>query len=403
MRLKTILLLSLALVAPTVSASVPASLSDLSTEVDETIEEILSQAPGGVRFVVGFHEMPDVSSGEYAGARVVDLDETLRFVTVEVTDRETFEARVTLDQNVRYHELEGTVQAFWTPNDPFYGTSDYQWGAKKIFANLAWDKTRGSTGVKLCIIDSGLYKSHEEFAGLGRVAQGYDFVFEDTDPNDPNGHGTHVAGIASAQEGNSKGIAGIAKVTLVPVRVLDGAGSGTVTDVAQGFRYARDIGCHIASASLGGGASTTIQDAVVYAQNGGVLVIAATGNDGCACMSYPAGYSGVLGVGATDKNNAKATFSNTGSHVDLVAPGVAIVSTYKTISGCTTNCYVYLDGTSMATPYVSGVAALVKSYNAGLTASQIQSRLTGTAQDLGTAGRDNSFGYGLVRADAAVY
>ncbi|HWH07997.1 MAG TPA: S8 family serine peptidase, partial [Candidatus Thermoplasmatota archaeon] len=361
----------------------------LAADVPKLDEVEVLLPPAGTRYVVGFHEMVDTSSGQYAGERIVDFDATLRFVTVESMSPATFEARARTDPNVRYVEVEQTYQAFWTPNDPFWPTSDYQWGAKQIGAALAWDKTRGSTGVKLCIIDSGLYKSHEEFAGLARVAQGYDFVFEDTDPNDPNGHGTHVAGIASAQEGNSKGMAGIAKVTLVPVRVLDSAGSGTTTDVAQGFRYARDIGCHIASASLGGGASTTIQDAVVYAQNGGVLVIAAAGNDGCACVRYPAGYSGVLGVGATDKSNAKASFSNTGSHVDIAAPGVSIVSTYKTISGCTTNCYVYLDGISMATPYVSGVAALVKSYNAGLTASQISSRLTGTAQDLGAAGYDS--------------
>ena len=381
-----------------------AALAPLAMAQDDPLptEDPLASLLQGTRHVVGFHQMIDTSSGYYAGERIVDFDATLAFVTVEVANPAAFNAHVALDANVRYSEVEGTYQAFWTPNDPFWPTSDYQWGAKQIVANLAWDKTRGSTTVKLCIIDSGLYKAHEEFAGLARVAQGYDFVFEDTDPNDPNGHGTHVAGIASAQEGNSKGIAGIAKVTLVPVRVLDGAGSGTTTDVAQGFRYARDIGCHIASASLGGGASTTIQDAVVYAQNGGVLVIAATGNDGCACVRYPAGYSGVLGVGATDKSNLKASFSNTGSHVDIAAPGVSIVSTYKTISGCTTNCYVYLDGTSMATPYVSGVAALVKSYNSGLTASQISSRLTSTAQDLGAAGWDSSFGYGLVRADRAV-
>jgi len=371
----------------------------------EPLLDAVEEALGSIerRHIVGFHEMIDTSSGLYAGQRIVDFSEGLKFVTVEVGDEALFAAYVQADANVAYTEKEQLHQALYTPTDPFWSTSDYQWGAKQIQLGLGWDKTRGSTGVKLCVIDTGLYKAHEEFTGLARIAQGYDFVFEDTDPNDPNGHGTHVAGIAGAQMNNGKGIAGTAQVTIIPIRVLDGAGSGTTTDIAQGIDYCRTQGGHIASMSLGGGSSTTIQNAVVNYQNAGGLAIAATGNDGCACLTYPAAYSGVLGVGASDKSNAKASFSNTGSHVDLVAPGVAIVAPYKTISGCTTNCYVYLDGTSMATPYVSGVAALVKSYNTGLTASQLQSRLTGTAQDLGAAGRDNSFGYGLVRADRAIY
>ena len=391
------ILLAATPVAAGLSVGLPAA-EDALQPADELLQE------AGTRYAVGFHEMPDTSSGFYAGSRIVTEDDVLRFVAVMVVDVVAFEAHVRADPNVRYYELDQVSSVQYTPNDPFWGTSDYQWGAKKIYTNVAWDKTRGSTGVKLCIIDTGLYKGHEEFYGYSRILRGYDFVYEDTDPNDPNGHGTHVTGIASAQLGNSKGMAGVAMVSILPIRVLDAAGSGYDTDIAQGIRYCRDQGGHIASMSLGGGGSTTMRDAITYSQNGGVLNIAAVGNDGCACVRYPAGYSGVLGVGATDKSNVKAGFSNTGSHVDIVAPGVSIVSTYKNISGCTTaKCYVYLDGTSMATPFVSGVAALVKSYNTGLSASQISSRLTGTAQDLGAGGYDYSYGYGLVRADRAVY
>ena len=394
MRSLTLVLASLMLV-PAVSAldavAPPA-------EIPDAVEDVSN------RRIVGFHEMIDTSSGRYGPYRILDESENLRFVTVEVLDPVSFEAFVAADPNVAYTEAEQLHHALYTPTDPFWATSDYQWGAKQIVVQNAWDRTRGSTAVKICVIDTGLLASHQEFSGTTRDLAGWDFVFEDSVPNDANGHGTHVAGIVGAQMNNGAGIAGTAQTTIIPIRVLNAQGSGTTTDIAQGIDYCRTQGGHVASMSLGGGASTTIQNAVVAYQNAGGLAIAAVGNDGCACTSYPAGYSGVLGVAATDKSNLKASFSNTGAAVDISAPGVAIVSSYITVSGCTTNaCYVYLDGTSMATPYVSAVAGLVKSYNSALTASQIASRLTGTAQDLGAAGRDNSFGYGLVRADSAVY
>lgn len=397
------------LLASVLAASLPpAAALGLSSDalVPDALEGVLDEtlAVEGTRTVVGFYEMIDTSSGSYAGARILDEDATLRFVVVDVVDAAAFEAQVAADDNVRYSEVDQISTITYTPSDPFWATSDYQWGAKQIKANLAWDKTRGATSTRLCVIDTGLLASHQEFSGTSRDLQGYDFVYEDSTPNDANGHGTHVAGIASAQMNNGAGIAGTSQTTLIPIRVLNAQGSGYDSDIAQGIRYCRDQGGHVASLSLGGGGSTTMSSAVSYAQSGGVLVVAAVGNDGCACTSYPAGYSGVVGVAATDKSNLKASFSNTGSAVDISAPGVRIVSSYITVSGCSTNaCYVYLDGTSMATPFVSAVAALVKSYNPSLTASQISSRLTGTAQDLGTAGRDNSYGYGLVRADLAVY
>ena len=394
MRIPTVLLATLML-AP---AAVALDAVPLPEEGEALVDDVSN------RRIVGFREMIDTSSGHYGPYRILDESANLKFVTVEVLDPVSFEAFVAADPNVEYTEVEQLHHATYTPTDPFWGTSDYQWGAKQIVVNLAWDKTRGSTAVKICVIDTGLLASHQEFSGTSRDLAGWDFVYEDSTPNDANGHGTHVAGIVGAQMNNGYGLAGTAQTTIIPIRVLNAQGTGTTTDIAQGIDYCRTQGGHVASMSLGGGASTTIQNAVVAYQNAGGLAIAAVGNDGCACTSYPAGYSGVLGVAATDKSNLKASFSNTGAAVDISAPGVAIVSSYITVSGCTTNaCYVYLDGTSMATPYVSAVAGLVKSYNTALTASQISSRLTGTAQDLGAAGRDNSFGYGLVRADRAVY
>ena len=352
----------------------------------------------GTRHVVGFHEMIDTSSGEYAGQRIVHEDAVLRFVAVEVSDLALFEARVALDDNVRYVEVDQISSVSYTPNDAFWRQSDYTWGQWEIWADVAWDTTRGSTTARVCVLDTGLRKAHEEFSGSGRVAQGYDFVYSDTDPNDPNGHGTHVAGIIGATINNAKGIPGMAQAYLIPIRVLDAQGNGYDSSIASGTRYCRDQGGHVASMSLGGGGSTAMRDAIVYAQNGGVLVIAATGNDGCTCTSYPAGYSGVLGVGSVGKTLAISSFSNRGSAVDLVAPGERIVSTWSSSN----TAYAYSDGTSMATPFVSGVAALVKTKYSSWSASSISSRLTGSAQDLGAGGYDTTYGYGLVRADRAV-
>ncbi len=394
----TTLLLTLVMITPVAVAA--------GIDVPDVVLPTLSEGEQaadmfGARWIVGFETMIDVSGGVYAGERIVDFSQNLKFVTVDVLDFVTFESKLAMDANVAYHEEDALHHALYTPNDPFWQQSDYTWGQYQIWADVAWGRTLGSTATKLCVIDTGLYKAHEEFAGQSRIAQGWDAVYEDNDPNDPNGHGTHVAGIAGATINNGKGIPGMAQATIIPIRVLNAAGTGTTTDIAQGVDICRTSGGHIASMSLGGGSSTTISNAVVAFQNAGGLVIAATGNDGCACLTYPAAYANVVGVGAVTKTLAKASFSNTGSHVDIVAPGVTIVSTYMPVSGCTNNCYVYQDGTSMATPFVSGTAALVKARFPTWTASQISSRLTGTAQDLGTAGRDNSFGWGLVRADLA--
>jgi thermitase len=394
-----LLLLAIVLVTPTAVAidlDAPAEIAEVTEllEGEEPIPDISN------RWIVGFYEMIDTSSGRYGLWEIVDESANLKFVTVEAPDFVTFQAFTTADENVQYIEKEQWHSIQYTPSDPFWPTSDYAWGFKQIKANLAWDRGLGTTSAKVCILDTGLVKSHQEFSGLSRILGGWDAVYEDSDPNDGNGHGTHVAGIIGAKT-NAYGIPGMSQSNIYPVRVLNAAGSGTTTDIAQGYDLCRTSGSHISSASLGGGSSTTISTAVANYRNANGLAIAATGNDGCQCTSYPAGYSGVIGVGASTTSNTRASFSNYGSSVDLMAPGVSIVSSYKATGSCTANCYVYSDGTSMATPFVSGVAALVKSRYPTWSASSISSRLTSTAQDLGTAGYDTTYGYGLVRADSA--
>jgi hypothetical protein len=221
-------------------------------------------------------------------------------------------------------------------------------------------------------------------------------------PEDGNGHGTNVAGIAAAAL-NGTGVAGVASTAkILPVRVLNDQGSGYLSDVAAGIAYAADR-AQVLNLSLGGVNTTqTLQDAINYAVNTkGRLVIAAAGNcggsnylaNGCQYQNqtvYPASYSNVMAVAATTSSDTRASFSNVGSYVDIAAPGTSI---FNTDMG---NAYISLSGTSQATPHVAGLAALVWAKNPGYTAYQVWNRITSTAVDLGTAGIDTSFGAGRI-------
>lgn len=290
-----------------------------------------------------------------------------------------------------------------TSNDK-YRTA--QWALTTLRAEKTWTVTTGvgasGTPVTVAVVDTGVQRNHPDLAGV--VLSGIDLVADNpasTDgSNDENGHGTHVAGIVGAIANNSIGVAGLAPgVRILPVRVLDGDGSGYDSDVADGIVKAVDRGAGVINLSVGGGteAGATGQ-AVKYALSKNVVVVAAAGNerqDGNA-ISYPAADDGVIGVAATDSSNKDAPFSNTGAYVDLAAPGVSIWSTYK---GST---YKALSGTSMATPYVSAAAALARSVAPGLTPAAVTDLLERTATDLDAPGRDDATGYGLVDPYAAV-
>ena len=176
-----------------------------------------------------------------------------------------------------------------------------------------------------------------------------------TDTSDKNGHGTHVAGTAGAKTNNGAGVAGTCPgCTLVPVKVLGNDGSGSWSWIANGLRWAADNGAHVANMSLGGSSgSSTIRDAVNYAWGKDTVMAAAAGNDGTNAAHYPSDYTNAISVGATNKNDNKASFSNYGDKVDIGAPGAGILSTTKDGG------YVSWNGTSMATPHVAGVAGLV--------------------------------------------
>lgn len=278
----------------------------------------------------------------------------------------------------------------------------YPWGIMRIGADQVHQQSNTGAGIKVGIIDTGLDYTHPDLAG--KYVTGYDFVNNDADPMDDHGHGTHVAGIIAAIDNDSGLIGAAPGVSLYALKVLDANGSGSLSNIMAAVEWCADNHIQITNNSYGimtdpGSTFKAVFDAA-YAE--GVLQIAAAGNDRTKwytiffsdIVSYPAWYSSVVAVAATDSANKVASFSSFGPSVELSAPGVSIEST---IPGG----YATWSGTSMATPHVVGAAALV--VKSGITsASAVRSRLQVTADDLGVSGRDSDYGYGLVDADEAV-
>lgn len=281
------------------------------------------------------------------------------------------------------------------PDDPEWPS---QWGPAAIAAPEAWDLEHGSTAVKIAVVDSGIDAAHPDLAGVP-IELGTDFVEGDEDPQDENGHGTHVAGIAAAARGNGVGVAGMASATLVVLRVLDENAQGDCLDIALAVIEATARGAHVINLSLSCSADyAPLRLAVQAAHASGVLVVAAGGNVGGsgACPAYPGRYDEVLSVAALDSPTTAAGYSCQGPTLDLAAPGSSIVSTWRGGS------YAWESGTSMAAPHVAGVAALVKSRFVDLAGAALAARLVGSASDLGAPGPDEAFGAGRVDAAAAL-
>lgn len=327
--------------------------------------------------------------------------------------------------DVVYAEPNYYAQAF--TSDPYYG---YQWNfggpaSGGIGMDQAWPISTG-TGAIVAIVDTGIaYENYGTYAKAPdlantRFVQGYDFVNNDTHANDDNSHGTHVAGTVAQSTDNGIGVAGVAyDASLMPVKVLNKSGSGTYAAIALGIRYAADNGAKVINMSLGGTAgSTTLESALAYAYGKGVTIVAAAGNDGTGTISYPAAYDKyVIAVGATRYDKALAAYSNYGQSLDLVAPGGdtsvdqngdgygdgILQNTFNPSTKVPTAFgYYFFQGTSMATPHVAGVAALVIAHGNAVTPDQVRSALQESALDLGSAGWDSTYGYGLLDAAAAL-
>jgi thermitase len=315
------------------------------------------------------------------------------------------------------------------PNDPRWSS---QYGPVNIQAPQAWDITTGSSSVVVAVIDSGVDLGHPDLAtkiwnnpgetGGGKETNGLDddgdgyvdnwrgwnFVNGGNDPQDDHGHGTHVAGIAAAASNNGVGVAGISwGARVMPLKVLDDTGSGSESDLAAAMVWAADHGARIINLSLGAPSpSSLMEDAVNYAYVHGVTVVAAAGNDNMLGVLYPAAYDNALAVASTDASNNRSSFSNYGPEIDLAAPGSSIYSTYW--NGGST--YRTLSGTSMATPHVAGVAALLAGLPQFDTPDKIRIAMETTALDLSAGsgscqsgpGWDPCYGFGLVQARDAL-
>jgi subtilisin family serine protease len=292
-----------------------------------------------------------------------------------------------------YIEPNFKFKAHFVPNDPYWGT---QWGPAKIKADYAWNITTGNSSVLVAVVDTGIDWNHSDLA-TNYVALGYDWVNQDADPMDDNGHGTHVAGIIAASINNELGIAGLAQVSLMAEKVLNWKGEGYEDDLANAILHAADQGAKIISMSLGSSEdSRLVRLAVMRAYSAGVLLVASAGNDATNASSYPAAYDEVIAVTATDQSDNPAGFTNYGDWVELSAPGVNIYSTLLNDN------FGYKSGTSMAAPHVSGVAALIWSLYPEETRDDVRNRLRDTADDLGEVGFDQYYGYGRVNAKKAV-
>jgi thermitase len=373
-----------------ISLVLPASAAE--PEVQEASFTSAAKQQAAQEILVHYKDSVSAASAKNGASKygeVVDSTEDFTVIKVSGNVADAVKKFESLD-SVEYAEPNITFHASYVPNDPDYKTKHY--APQKVAAEQAWDTTQSTSNVKIAVIDTGVDYYHPDLDG--KVIKGADFVADDDDPIDENDHGTHVAGIAAANTNNGVGIAGLApKASILAVRVLDADGSGSLDDVAQGIRYAADQGAQVINLSLGGNlGSKTLQDAVNYAWNKGSVIVAAAGNTGVALPSYPAYYSNVIAVAATDQNDQKASFSNFGTWVDIAAPGVDIYSTI------TNNQYASYSGTSMASPVVAGVAGLLAAQ--GKNASQIRAALEDTADPV--TGTGTLFQNGRVNAAKAV-
>ncbi|GAB2617336.1 hypothetical protein Aab01nite_30590 [Paractinoplanes abujensis] len=273
-----------------------------------------------------------------------------------------------------------------------------QWDLARVRVDGAWPRSTGA-GVTVAVIDSGVDAAHPDLAG--HVLPGADFITgTEGVSTDPYGHGTHVAGTIAALTGNGEGIAGMAPdASILPVRVLGPNGTGYMSDVANGIAYAADHGADVINLSVSATDQVgAVTNAVAYARGKGVVVVAAAGNmrRSGSPAAYPAADPGVIAVAATAADDSVAVYSNRGDYVDVAAPGSDITSTYPGYR------YGRMNGTSMASPHVAALAALLKGADRGLTPDQVEHAITASAVDLGAPGRDADFGAGRIDASAAL-
>lgn len=328
----------------------------------------------------------------------LDIRGELQIDTVTVPTRAAVAEQVETEQNnpdvYAVSTTPTPVRTTATPNDTYRGS---QWAHNVLNIDQVHDIATG-VGVTVAVVDTGIQADHPDLAG--KVMAGTDTTSEALSSGvDPDGHGTHVAGIIAANTNNAAGVASVAPdASLLSVKALLSDGTGWSTDIAEGVTWAVNNGADVINLSLAvDGHDPVLETAINYANTANVTVAAAMGNDRTVnTVSYPAAYSTVLAVGSTDSSDNLSTYHNTGSHIKLVAPGNSILST-DTGSG-----YATMTGTSMATPHVAAAAALLRQVHEDYTPAQVRTALQNSAVDKGASGWDSVAGYGRVNVYAAL-
>lgn len=376
---------------------------NVSNGVSEPKNSFCYEKNGAMRLVVGLSEkelnysnFEEKVSTYYAKiVNTISIEGEIKTVVIEIphVTLSAFVEEIRIADLVTYIEPSIKVQAQFVPDDPGWDT---QWALQKIQAEWAWNITMGNHDVLVAVVDTGIDWNHLDLIG-NYAALGYDWVNGDADPMDDCGHGTHCAGLIAAVLDNSIGIAGLAQVRIMAEKVLNSHGEGYSDWVADGIVHAVEQGANIISMSFGTYEnSEVVYEAIKYAYDADVLLVAASGNEDTDMKFHPAGHDEVIAVTATDRNDAKASFSNFGEWIELSAPGVDVYSTFLD------NGYKSMNGTSMACPHVSGLAALTMSVFPDKTVDWIRLLLRYTADDLGDQSYDIYYGYGRINARKAL-
>ncbi|XKE94013.1 S8 family serine peptidase [Metaplanococcus flavidus] len=379
------------IIAGLISAMLVTSTFSVNVFADEGEPKVLNQEETDQVIVTFKDGVKKQMDGLLSAASVKTLgNEEVAVLKVPEGDTiDTYIDELESRNDVEYAEPDHLIDTAYTPNDPFYS---YQYHHQNIEVEAAWDKTMGSSDVIVAILDSGFDLNHPDLENQ--------IVFPASTSStgvSVDNHGTHVAGIIAGQGDNYQFGTGVApKTSIIPVDVFVGEQAYS-SDVITGIYYAVSQGADIINMSIGGyNYNYAYNNAVQYAHQSGVLVIAAAGNDNTDVPMYPASYDNVISVGSTDSYGQLSYFSNYGDYIDVVAPGSFIYSTlpYQSIGS--------MSGTSMATPVVAGVAALILANEPTLTNDELADRIISTAVDMGSYGADYYYGYGLVNAKQAL-
>lgn len=330
----------------------------------------------------------------------IDLDKNkeiqkLGILTVKIPDEANVPAVINAFSHrgngvIEYAEADSIHQVEATPNDPSYGS---QWFEPKISAPTAWDITKCQTPEIIAILDTGVDSTHPDLAA--NITPGWNFYDNNSDTSDVYGHGTAVAGTAGAIANNGRGVAGTSwGCKIMPIRISALNGGGSTSAMANGLVFAADHGARAANISYRVSTNSTVKTAAQYFMNHGGVVTIAAGNESSLDNNPDNPY--VLTVGATDSTDTKASWSNWGTIIDLVAPGTGIYTTNRGTG------YGSWSGTSFSAPITAAIGALIISANPSLTGYQVQQILKDSVDDLGTTGWDQYFGWGRINAYKAV-